>query len=150
MGQARVVMWGGRGAGGHLGEGASSTWSRANSGGGSSGAGGARRDYLEGGEEAAGRGGRGGSWGLSNLGLILSCVHFTLFGGGTIWGRVGGRVVVLGALWASRACGFGGGVVIPTVGTVGGGGGAAVGNGAEVALFGAGGVGAPMLGLLVV
>ena len=40
-------------------------------------------------------------------------------------------------------------MVIAAVGTVRGGGGAAVGNGAKITLLGASGVGAPMLGLLV-
>ena len=40
-------------------------------------------------------------------------------------------------------------MVIAAVGTVRGGGGTAVGNGAEITLFGASGVGAPVFGLLV-
>ena len=41
-------------------------------------------------------------------------------------------------------------MVIAAIGTVRGGGEAAVGNGAEITFLGAGGVGAPVLGLLVV
>ena len=40
--------------------------------------------------------------------------------------------------------------MVPTVGTVGGGGGAAAGDRAEVAFFGAGGIGTPVLCLPVV
>ena len=47
----------------------------------------------------------------------------------------------MSTLGAGRARGVGGWMVVPTVGTVGRGGGAAIGNGAEVALFGAGGIG---------
>ena len=50
---------------------------------------------------------------------------------------------------ASRARGICSGVVVTAVGAVGGGGGAAAGDRAEVALFAAGGVGAPVIRLLV-
>ena len=56
----------------------------------------------------------------------------------------------MGALWASWTCGVGSGMVISTVGTVGGGGGAGVGIRAKVALLGAGGVGASVLRFPVV
>ena len=56
----------------------------------------------------------------------------------------------MGPSGAGRAGGVGGRVVIPAVGAVRGGGRAAVGNRAEVAFFGAGGVGAAVFSLPVV
>ena len=75
MGQARIVMRGGRGAGGRLGERTGSAWCRADNGRGGRGAGGARGDYLEGREKPTNRGWGRGAWGLGNLSLVLGCVH---------------------------------------------------------------------------
>ena len=110
---------------------------------------GVRGNDLECWEEAEYRGGGGWSRGLGNFGLILSRVHLPFFGGGTDWGRIGGRGVGLVAFRAGRACGVRSGMVTPAVGTVGGRGRAEVGDRAEVALFGAGGVGASVFRLLV-
>ena len=57
---------------------------------------------------------------------------------------------ILGSSGAGWAGGVSGRMVIPTVGAMGRGGGAAVGDGAEVALFGAGGVGAAVFRFSVV
>ena len=142
MGQARVVRGGRRGAGGHLGKWTSSAWSRVYNGRGSRRADRAWGDNLKGGEQAAGRGGGRGAGGLGHVGLVFRRVHLTVFRWREVcgWGGRGGSV--LGSSGASGARGVSGGVIIPTVGAVGRGSGAAVGDGADIALFGAGGVGA--------
>ena len=88
--------------------------------------------------------------GLGYVGLVFRRVHFTLFGGQEVRGRSGRGGSILGPSGAGRAGGVSGGVVVPTVGAVGGGGGAAIGDGADVAIFGAGGVGAAVLRFPVV
>ena len=77
---------------------------------------------------------------LGDLGLVFRRVYLALLRGRAFYGRAGGRRIVLGTFGAGRAGGVGGWMVVPTVGTVGRGGRATIGNGAEVALFGAGGV----------
>ena len=141
MGQARVVWGGRRGAGGHLGKWAGSAWSRAYDRRGSRRAGMAWGDDLKGGKQTACRGGGGRAGGLGNVGLIFRRVHLALLRGRAFYGRAGGRRIILSTFGAGRARGVGGWMVVPTVGTVGRGGGATIGNGAEVALFGAGGIG---------
>ena len=142
MGQARIVWRGGRGAGGHLGKWTGSAWRRADNRWGSRRASRAWGDDLKGGEQAAGRGGGRRAGGLGYFSLVFRRVHLPFFRGREVCRRGGGRGGVLGPSGAGRAGGFGGRVVVPAVGAVGGGGGAAVGYGADVALLGAGGVGA--------
>ena len=84
------------------------------------------------------------------MGLVFCGVHFALFRGRVGCGWDGGRMIILGTFGASLAGGIGGGVVVPTVGAVGRGGGATIGNGTEVAFLGTCGVGAAMLGFSVV
>ena len=103
---------------------------------------GAWGDYHEGREQAANRGGGGRAGGLGDLSIVFRCVHLALLWGRAVFGQAGGRGIALSTFEASRARGVGGGVVDPAVSTVGRGGGAAIGDGAEIALFGAGGVGA--------
>ena len=75
MGQARIVRWGGRGAGGRLGERAGSTWSGADNRWGCRGAVGAGSYHFEGREEATDRGGGRRAWGFSDFGFVLSGIH---------------------------------------------------------------------------
>ena len=103
VGQARIIKRGGRGAGGHLGERAGSTWSRADNSGGNRGTVGVRGNNLEGRKEAADRGGGGGAWGLSDFGFVFCCVHLSFIRGGADWGGAGGRGVALCAFGASGA-----------------------------------------------
>ena len=150
VGQAQIVRWGGRGAGGHLGQRTGSTWSRADNRGGSRGAIGAGGYHFEGGEEATDRGGGGGAWGLRDFSFVLSGVHLPFLRERLVWGRSGGWGFSLwasGAGWARGVCS---GVVITAVGAMGRGGGATADDRAEVAFFGAGGAGAPVLRLPMV
>ena len=149
VGQARVIRWGRRGAGGRLGERTGSTWSRANDRRRSGGAVGERGDYLKGREEAAdGRGGREAR-GLRDFGFVLSSVHLSFLGERAICGRGGERGFGLCQSGTGRTGGVRSRMIVPTIGTLGGTGGAATSDRAEVALLGAGGVGVPVLRLLV-
>ena len=95
-------------------------------------------------------GGAGGLGGPRDLGFVLSGVHLPFLGERTLCGWGGGRGYKLSPSGTGRTRGVCGGVVVPTVGTVRGGGGAAAGDRAEVTFFGAGGIGTPVLGLPVV
>ena len=140
-GEARVVRRDGRGAGGRLGEWASSTWSRTDNRGRSRAAGRAGDDHLEGGEKASNRRRSRGAGGLGYLGLVFRRIHFTLLRSSAPLGGARERRIILCRFGAGGERGVSGGMVISAVGTVGGGGGAAVGDGAEVTLLGAGRVG---------
>ena len=74
-GQAQVVRWGRRGAGGRLGERNGSAWSRADNRGRSRGAVGVGSYHLKGREEAADRGGGRRARAFRDFGLVLSGGH---------------------------------------------------------------------------
>ena len=91
-----------------------------------------------------------GAWCFSYLSLILRGVHLALLGRRAVCRRAGGRGNGLSTFGASWARGVGGGVVVPTVGAVRRGGGVTVGDGAEVNLLRASGVGAAVFRFPVV
>ena len=104
-GQAWLVSRTRRGAGGRLGERAGSAWCSTNHRGKSRGTSRASGDYLEGGEKAVNHEGRRGAGGLSNLTLILRCIHHAHLKERADRGGTRVRVVVLSGFGASRARG---------------------------------------------